>query len=377
MLVLSFIALLQGDRDVDSFNSLQVSSAMTVKVKTDPKVKAPSVSIAADDQALGWTVDTMVLPLTFGSTLFLGMDVRATRQGFKWSGSANSATIVVPSPLSSISVTGGAKVEADMVAWELSASDKASLVVQQVQPWPSNRSRLFQAQSGGSIIVHRGAVQHAMIQAFGQDTLVDLSGAEIDVAYVEADDGAHVAVNATGQVKVSCASNASEQTQVRIKGGAASTDLISAGCNVSHETVAPDASLAASNGSAKTSTPSNFVKTAMFTTNASALAEQAIVEPKVTCAGLEGVNAACKDDVEWAFNVGKYTEPKSYKTLEAVEGLNRLAATIDDYQKGFYCGIMGKKEQRCALPPCTCSQPPCDVCKEFSETVDDTGIVFP
>lgn len=394
LLVLSSVAPLQGNRDVNSFNSLQVSSAMTVEVKTDPKAKAPSVSIAADDQALGWTVNTMVLPLTFGSTLFLGMDGRASRQGFQWSDKANSATIVVPRPLSSISVTGGAKVEADMVAWELSASDEASLIVQQVQPYPSNRSRLFQAESGGRIIVHRGGVEHAMIQAFGQDTLVDLSGAEIDVAYVEADDGAQVAVNATGEIKVWCHSNASEKTQVKIKGGAAFTDLSSAGCNISHEAVSPAASPAASNSSVSPaassaasnsstnasmpSMPSSSGKTALFATDSSAPRQQAAMEPEETCAGLEGVNAACKDDVEWAFNVGKYTEPNSYKTLETIEGVNELAATIHDYHKGFYCGIIGKKkEQRCALPPCTCSRPPCDVCKELRETVDETGIVFP
>jgi len=338
---------------------------MSVKVRTDPDAKSASVSIAADDQALGWTVETTVLQLTFGSTLFLGMDERASRQGFTWKGTANSATIVVPRPLSSISVTGGAKVEADMVAWDLSASEQSSLLVGEVQPFPSNRSRLFRVETGGVIVVDRGAVQHAMIQAFGKDTLVNLSGAEIGVANVEADDGSRVAVNVTKEVQVSCESDASEKTRVEIIGGATLTDLSETGCNISHV----DAAVM------QTWHPNNSVTIAPAAFEAAA----SFMVPEVTCAGLEGVNAACKDDVEWAFSTGKYTAPLSYSTLETLEGVDRLAATIDDYQKGFYCGIIGKKEQRCALPPCSCTRPPCNVCQaeKPSETVKETGIMFP
>jgi len=131
------------------FDHLQVSSPLKVKVTVDKRISLPKLSIKADQQALGWTVDTHLFPATFGSTLFLGMDARAAAQGFSWSGTSGEAQLTVPSALSSISAANGAKVQAEVVTGDLAASDNASVVVTKIAGAKDRvRSHLFRASVG-------------------------------------------------------------------------------------------------------------------------------------------------------------------------------------------------------------------------------------
>eukprot|EP00440_Ansanella_granifera_P023432 gb/GFBE01025442.1/.p1 GENE.gb/GFBE01025442.1/~~gb/GFBE01025442.1/.p1 ORF type:complete len:299 (+),score=47.67 gb/GFBE01025442.1/:1-897(+) len=220
LLFLAHLAVLQGDRSVLPFTNLQVSSAMTVTVTTDPSRSQPSVTIIADDRALGWTVETVVLPLTFGNTLYLGMDNRAKRQGFRWRDGDGRATIVVPQPLTSISVAGGAKVHADFVTGDLAASSWASIVVGNVEALSSNRSRVVRAETGGNVSVEGGALGRTLIQASGESTWVNLTAASLRSAEIEAEQKAHVLVNVTETCAVMCDSGA----KIQIMGGANVTE---------------------------------------------------------------------------------------------------------------------------------------------------------
>ena len=83
--LLQLAAVSASSRDwLAPFRRLQVSAPMVVHVTTDPARKHPVLEVAADAMGLGWTVQSQVQVMTFGSTLLLGMDDRAVRQHFAW-----------------------------------------------------------------------------------------------------------------------------------------------------------------------------------------------------------------------------------------------------------------------------------------------------
>jgi len=87
-------------------------------------------------------------------------------------------------------------------------------------------------------------------------------------------------------------------------------------------------------------------------------------QSKQKCGGLsDPMNSGCKESVMFAYNKGKYdkeTAQTSYGEMENVSGISYLHAAPHDFQRLAYCGI--GQFQRCVLPPCDCSKPPCDVC---------------
>jgi len=172
------LAVASASRDwLAPFQRLQVSSPMVVHVVTDPARQKPDLDIAADSMGLGWTVQSQVQPMTFGSTLLLGMDERAARQDFSWPAGGQVATLFVPKPLDSVSVTGGAQVWVDVVTGDLSADGKSNLSVQRFQS-AVNRSHLFLANDA-NITVHAGDIGEVFVQAWN-GAIVNLQGARVD-----------------------------------------------------------------------------------------------------------------------------------------------------------------------------------------------------
>ena len=83
-LFLQLVVAFAGRDWLAPFQRLQVSAPMVVHVITDTSRHNADLDIAADYMGLGWTVQSEVQPMTFGSTLLLGMDARAVRQQFTW-----------------------------------------------------------------------------------------------------------------------------------------------------------------------------------------------------------------------------------------------------------------------------------------------------
>ncbi|CAE7684618.1 unnamed protein product, partial [Symbiodinium pilosum] len=161
-LFLQFAAASASRDWLGPFQRLQVSSPMVVHVITDPSRQKADLNIAADSMGLGWTVQSEVQPMTFGSTLLLGMDQRAARQDFAWPEGGQIATLRVPKWLEAVSATGGAKVLVDSVIGDLSADGKSNLTVQRLRS-PQNRSHLFLADDA-NITVQSGVIGDAFVQ---------------------------------------------------------------------------------------------------------------------------------------------------------------------------------------------------------------------
>lgn len=206
------------------FEHLQVSSPLRVKVTVDENIPMPKLSIKADQQALGWTVDTNLFPATFGPTLFLGMDARAAAQGFSWSGTSGEAHLTVPNALSSISAANGAKVHAEVVTGDLAASDNASVVVTKIDGAKDRvRSHLFRASSGAVIIVSGGQLQRGLLQATGAS---EVNVENVSIARMEVEvNRSNVTVNAT-EVAIVCINGS-----VQLLGNAAVIENNSQGCS--------------------------------------------------------------------------------------------------------------------------------------------------
>ncbi|CAE7606501.1 unnamed protein product [Symbiodinium natans] len=175
--ILLQLAAVAASRDrLPPFQRLQVSSPMVVTVITDPTLHNADLDVAADSTGLGWTVQSQVQPMTFGSTLLLGMDDRATRQHFAWPDGAQMATLKLPMPLQSVSVTGGAQVLVDIVTGDLAADGKSNLTVKKFQS-RANASHLFLADDA-NITVRSGIIGDVLVQAW-HDGKVDLKGTEV------------------------------------------------------------------------------------------------------------------------------------------------------------------------------------------------------
>jgi len=73
----------------------------------------------------------------------------------------------------------------------------------------------------------------------------------------------------------------------------------------------------------------------------------------------------CGESVAWNFHAGSKESwaAKAYENMRNVSGLKYNKATIDDFHRLQYCG--GLKKGKCELPPCGCSNPPCDTCGSF------------
>jgi len=179
------------------FDRLQVSSSMIVTVITDPSRTKPDLDVAADAIGLGWTVQSEVQPMTFGSTLLLGMDSRAARQNFHWPAGGQVATLTVPAPLTGVAVTGGCQVTVDTVTGDLSADGGSNLTVQKFAS-AGNSSHIFLA-AGANITIRSGVIGHAFVQAL-QGANVDLAGSD-DVAVLKVDSSSSVLINSPPALK--------------------------------------------------------------------------------------------------------------------------------------------------------------------------------
>ena len=175
--LLQLAAVSASSRDwLAPFRRLQVSAPMVVHVTTDPARKHPVLEVAADAMGLGWTVQSQVQVLTFGSTLLLGMDDRAVRQHFAWPKGGQIANLTVPEPLEAVAVTGGADVWVDNVTGGLAADGKSNLTVGRMEANP-NISHFILADDANITIIS-GVIGDAVVQAWSGGK-VNLEGSDI------------------------------------------------------------------------------------------------------------------------------------------------------------------------------------------------------
>uniref|UniRef100_A0A7M6DRN4 Glycoside hydrolase family 2 catalytic domain-containing protein n=1 Tax=Clytia hemisphaerica TaxID=252671 RepID=A0A7M6DRN4_9CNID len=74
------------------------------------------------------------------------------------------------------------------------------------------------------------------------------------------------------------------------------------------------------------------------------------------------VPPACKHHIDWAFNIGKVSNPQWYQDMPAICGISSNKATVEDFQRYFKCkNLVANDCQKLQYPP-TCSKPPCNVC---------------
>ncbi|CAK9008728.1 unnamed protein product, partial [Durusdinium trenchii] len=194
----SLVFVAQGARDLMPFSRLQVSSPLSVEVITDPGRSEASLAVAADDVGLGWTVRAMVVPMTFGPTLLLGMDDRAARMNFQWPDNAKKATLWVPSALKEVGTTGGAQVVVDKVTGTMLADAKSNLTAKVFDTFNLNRSTFFMASTGANITVLTGFAGRAYVEV-GEHCTVTL-GCEVQEATVETAAGGTLLINADENV---------------------------------------------------------------------------------------------------------------------------------------------------------------------------------
>ena len=73
-------------------------------------------------------------------------------------------------------------------------------------------------------------------------------------------------------------------------------------------------------------------------------------------------NSICRSTVEWAHRGGKYDRhgPQWFADMQSISGVDYHRASLGDWQKLYFCAPPGGKQ--CGSPPCTCTNPPCDVC---------------
>mmetsp|Transcript_2915 Transcript_2915/g.6086 ORF Transcript_2915/g.6086 Transcript_2915/m.6086 type:complete len:252 (-) Transcript_2915:407-1162(-) len=172
------LAVASASRDwLAPFQRLQVSSPMVVHVVTDPARQKPDLDIAADSMGLGWTVQSQVQSMTFGSALLLGMDDRAVRQHFAWPKGGQIATLTVPKPLKAVAATGGADVWVDNVTGAVAADGKSNLTVARMEANP-NISHFILADDA-NITISSGVIGDAVVQAWNGGK-VDLEGSDIN-----------------------------------------------------------------------------------------------------------------------------------------------------------------------------------------------------
>merc|ERR1712194_731810 len=85
------------------------------------------------------------------------------------------------------------------------------------------------------------------------------------------------------------------------------------------------------------------------------------------------VNYDCASHVQWSFD-HRTDDPRGHSyTFETYDipllrqsGVIALNATIGDFQKAAFCGEF-REDRQCVAPPCSCTNPPCDVCADLPE----------
>lgn len=84
-------------------------------------------------------------------------------------------------------------------------------------------------------------------------------------------------------------------------------------------------------------------------------------------------NAQCAFNVQWAFTTARHLDPNHYDTLlRRVSNVTIGNATIEDYQRLYFCGLF-LDHMKCSLSPCNCSSPPCAECPISRATVYDVS----
>ena len=81
------------------------------------------------------------------------------------------------------------------------------------------------------------------------------------------------------------------------------------------------------------------------------------------CASLnDPANAVCAPVVRWASKGGQYDPHANewFSDMKSISGVDFHHATVDDWQKLYFCAPPGGKQ--CGTPPCKCSNPPCNIC---------------
>ena len=231
------------------FRRLQVSAPMVVHVTTDPSKKHPVLEVAADSMGLGWTVQSQVQVMTFGSTLLLGMDDRAVRQHFAWPKGGQIANLTVPETLEAVAVTGGADVWVDNVTGGLAADGKSNLTVGRMEANP-NISHFILADDANITIIS-GVIGDAVVQAWSGGK-VNLEGSDIAGTL-------SIKVDPNSSVLILPPAPASTKP---VKGNATSNISTNATANIS--TGVPNSTVHAANGTQKPA--ANVTKQADYAT---------------------------------------------------------------------------------------------------------------
>jgi hypothetical protein len=84
--------------------------------------------------------------------------------------------------------------------------------------------------------------------------------------------------------------------------------------------------------------------------------------PEVPCSGRDTrENDVCRKHIEYGYCEGIDHEKAHewYMDFKKYTGVEYRDGTIDDWQRAAYCGM----NYQCGSPPCSCSCPPCDVCR--------------
>eukprot|EP00931_Biecheleriopsis_adriatica_P074191 TRINITY_DN4830_c1_g1_i1.p1 TRINITY_DN4830_c1_g1~~TRINITY_DN4830_c1_g1_i1.p1 ORF type:complete len:553 (+),score=100.02 TRINITY_DN4830_c1_g1_i1:133-1791(+) len=88
-----------------------------------------------------------------------------------------------------------------------------------------------------------------------------------------------------------------------------------------------------------------------------------MVAAAVNCSNLDSPeNVKCADVVRWAQQGGKWDihADEWFKDMKAIAGVSYADASLEDWQKLYFCAPPGGKQ--CGSPPCSCTKEPCNVC---------------
>ena len=81
---------------------------------------------------------------------------------------------------------------------------------------------------------------------------------------------------------------------------------------------------------------------------------------------LANIPGSCKPHLDWAFKVGKISQPQLYRDMMDVAGVSPLDATLDDFQRYFKCKDVHNTlcNKKGLSFPNDCSYPPCNQCRQ-------------
>eukprot|EP00933_Yihiella_yeosuensis_P044389 TRINITY_DN394_c0_g1_i1.p1 TRINITY_DN394_c0_g1~~TRINITY_DN394_c0_g1_i1.p1 ORF type:complete len:268 (-),score=61.53 TRINITY_DN394_c0_g1_i1:303-1106(-) len=196
---------------IDSFDNLQVSSALNVNVTVNSSLSSKDavMKITALEKNLH-AISAYVVPSLYGGTLYLSANpyqIPYSRHG----STIGSVTLEVPEPLNWINANSAASVVVDQASGDLSADSRGSLEVKEVVQPKSGaeviRTVFFRASSAGTLKVDSGEMVHAFVQA-SSAAVIDLAGLSVGHARIEASSSATVTVHATKSAALTCSSSA-------------------------------------------------------------------------------------------------------------------------------------------------------------------------